>query len=445
MQRVLVSFVVVIAAVSGVAGCPSSDRPCRESDQCEDDEFCQFDGDDDVGVCVKGGAAEGEGEEGEGEGEGEEGEGEGEAPVATTARNVEIGGVFACAIDATAHVQCWGGNSRGQLGRVTARDRDDNAAPIPGLTDVVDLAVGEFHACALGRLDGGQQRLWCWGESSQGTLGTDAGVVEPGTLVEPELPAGFGTDAIDVGADGDNNGGFTCATDGTRVFCFGVHAPDAVNGSPVVLNGLGAASGGVDRLDVSLDGVCATSPTQDVTCVEVKAGLQLLGCCEAAECDAITNGAVYDSEVENACVIADGTASCAGENDFGVVDPGARANVDLPLTALISALDVAVGTQHACAVSGIAVKCWGRPLFGATGFLESNTLETEPCGDNPAVRCHGVRDVPMPGGIVGFVAVQTHRTHSCAVSSDGRVVCWGNPLANDDENTLLPRQIELFR
>lgn len=93
---------------------PPGPRPCRADDQCEADQRCAIDDGDDVGRC----AAEGEGEgEGEGPGEGEgEGEDEGDG---SRAEAVDVGGVFACAIDGLRRVQCWGGNSRGQLGRQT--------------------------------------------------------------------------------------------------------------------------------------------------------------------------------------------------------------------------------------------------------------------------------------------------------------------------------------
>jgi hypothetical protein len=435
MKRVLVLCVVVTA----ILGCPARDRPCERDSQCDEGLLCVIEVDDDVGVCkpALAGEGEGEGEEGEGEGEEGEGEGEGEGETPVTARVVAVGGVFACAIDADAHVQCWGGNSRGQLGRVTDGQRDDVPAAIPGLTDVVDLALGEFHGCALGRLNESQQKLFCWGDPGEGSLGTDENT-PVGTLVEPELPPGFGADVIAVGADGNNNGGFTCASDGTDTFCFGPFTVGALNGLPTRLLGLGL----VDQLDVSLDGVCATSPTQETTCVQINSGLELLGCVEGQRCTPLDGGARFDSEVVNACLITAGTVSCAGDNTFGVVNPAARSADDLPLNGLINATDVAVGTQHACAVSGLTVKCWGRPIFGATGVLEGDTFVTEPCDANPAVRCHGIRDVPMPAGFLSFANVETHRTQSCAITGDGRIVCWGGIDSEDEAGR--PHAVPLF-
>ena len=64
MSRAVVAVVALV-----VAGCSASQRPCRETAQCEAGDTCQKEADDDVGVCVK--------DSGEGEGDGgDEGEGD---------------------------------------------------------------------------------------------------------------------------------------------------------------------------------------------------------------------------------------------------------------------------------------------------------------------------------------------------------------------------------
>jgi len=39
--------------------------------------------------------------------------------------------------------------------------------PVPGVTDVTELALGADHACALER----NGRIWCWGSNAHGQLG----------------------------------------------------------------------------------------------------------------------------------------------------------------------------------------------------------------------------------------------------------------------------------
>jgi alpha-tubulin suppressor-like RCC1 family protein len=67
-------------------------------------------------------------------------------------------------------VLCWGDNEYGQLGDAAARSRDE-AAPIAGIDDAVDVALLGSWACALRR--GGE--VVCWGRNEpMHTLLTDA-------------------------------------------------------------------------------------------------------------------------------------------------------------------------------------------------------------------------------------------------------------------------------
>ena len=62
-------------------------------------------------------------------------------------RTVAIGGSSACAALVGGAVQCWGDNSYGQLGD---GGRESRLVPgvVPGLTTVVEVDVGDAHACA---------------------------------------------------------------------------------------------------------------------------------------------------------------------------------------------------------------------------------------------------------------------------------------------------------
>ncbi len=451
-MRMSARTVVVVAATAAAVvvagpGCVDPERPCTEDAQCDDGYFCDlpvvddiddFDDEDDVGTCREG---EGPAGEGEGEGEGEEGEGEGEGePEPIAAKRVEIGGAFACAIDADDFVQCWGGNSRGQLGRVTDRQRDDVPARIPGLSDVTDLALGEFHGCALGRLNESQAQVFCWGDPA--ALAAPDGVdVDVGVLVAPRLPAGFGVDVDDLASapNDANASSATCAVDtGTaKTICFGDNAPGAFGADVIEVAALSAAV----SLDAHTQGFCGRDANNDVVCVDVGAGLALLGCTNAVPCAALANNVAYSVTTDAACVIVAGVAQCAGENEYGVVDPTARARGPLPLTATIAAVDVEVGTQHACAVSGTSLQCWGRPLFSATGLREADAPAFCGAPGDGAPRCQGFLAVALPAGVTGVVDVAGNSTSHCALAVDGRVVCWGGI---DEASQALPVVVPLF-
>jgi alpha-tubulin suppressor-like RCC1 family protein len=92
-----------------------------------------------------------------------------------------LGESFSCAMeefaDATGphgFVECWGDNSRGQLGLVGSR-----TVPAPtGLDwtgDVADVSAGSGHACVVQRSGG----VLCWGEDREGELGGGAPALDP--------------------------------------------------------------------------------------------------------------------------------------------------------------------------------------------------------------------------------------------------------------------------
>ena len=84
-------------------------------------------------------------------------------------------GVTASAIDgrclvSDGEVQCFGRNATGQLARPYAElEGSESYVQIAGLRDMVQVAVGDMHTCAL---DAGG-RVWCWGGNSQAQLGQD--------------------------------------------------------------------------------------------------------------------------------------------------------------------------------------------------------------------------------------------------------------------------------
>ncbi len=67
--------------------------------------------------------------------------------------------------DATVH--CWGTNEHGQLGIGADVDAVWTPTEVPGLTDVVELAIGDNHNCALLR----SGHVLCWGANHAGQLG----------------------------------------------------------------------------------------------------------------------------------------------------------------------------------------------------------------------------------------------------------------------------------
>jgi hypothetical protein len=92
-------------------------------------------------------------------------------------------------------VLAWGDNTLGQLGNGHTGGGSVNPEPVPGLTDVTDLAPGSAHVLAL-RSD---HTVWSWGDNSRGQLGLpEAGPVNTPAKVLVVLPNTY-TEVIGAG------------------------------------------------------------------------------------------------------------------------------------------------------------------------------------------------------------------------------------------------------
>jgi hypothetical protein len=150
-------------------------------------------------------------------------------------------------------VLCWGSNSSGQLGRVTG----GGSSPTPtalGLTNVVALALGDAHSCALSRSGSAAPTLYCWGDNSRGQLGVSGSPITTPT----EVP--LGTAQPTLLAAGTQH---TCFAQGDPggMRCLGDNAEGqlgvASGSGPVPLPGLpyAIAAGGDHTCAVQTDGL----------------------------------------------------------------------------------------------------------------------------------------------------------------------------------------------
>jgi alpha-tubulin suppressor-like RCC1 family protein len=293
-----------------------------------------------------------------------------------------------CAVLSDGKVECWGTNDYGQLGNGTTTN---SATPVQvsGITTAVQVSAGEGHTCAVL----GDQTVRCWGADYSGQLGNGATPTDITTPVEVEGAGGSGVlSGVTQVSAGD---GQTCAVLGDHtVRCWGDDSDGELgdgnfgtfSSTPVKVLDTGGALGS------SLGNVAQVSAGTSFTCAVLS-----------------TSGWVY-------CWGFD------GDGDLGDSSTGDLNNDRLfPVRAgsITGAGDVSAGYNHACAVTGGAVWCWG--------YDEDYELGDNTTGDSNNDRLSPVRVVGASGtGFLGNatrVGVADYST--CALLSDGSIDCWG--------------------
>jgi alpha-tubulin suppressor-like RCC1 family protein len=119
---------------------------------------------------------------------------------------------------------------------------------------------------------------------------------------------------------------------------------------------------------------------------------------------------------------------CWGSNDYGQLGYGHKLQIgddDMPFTAgyvntgTVPIAQLTGGYAHSCAVTvNGSVMCWGYNSNGQLGYGHINNI-----GDNELPVSAGY--VRLPGGI-SVTQVVAGAFHSCALSSNGSVACWGS-------------------
>ncbi len=128
----------------------------------------------------------------------------------------------------------------------------------------------------------------------------------------------------------------------------------------------------------------------------------------------LDGGGNWNERAVHVCGLWDQSlVSCWGANDFGQLGDGTTEDRFLPVLVQLpgAAVDVSAGGRHSCAVlDDGTITCWGG---NGSGQLGSGTTQDS--------------SVPVP--VVGLAApalqVSCGLGHTCAVSTDDSVACWG--------------------
>lgn len=357
-------------------------------------------------------------------------------------KSVKTSGDFACAVTFDGRVMCWGSNTYGQLGNGSFTS-SNSPVQVLGLTNAVDISVGNFHVCAT--LD--TRELACWGNNTYGRFIPGGG----GPYSSPTLISGV-TSVVAVSA------GYTATcvttTDG-RVLCAGRLAGNAMFSYSLWTEISGIVNAG-NSLSVGLDHACAVTSSGGVKCWGDNTYGQLgngsFGISASAVEAVGLSGAVSVKVTESStfgasCAnLADNTVRCWGQNTGSRFLNLPTAN-NLPTTVVdapsISGVDFEYATLCGIRLDGKGV-CWGSNQYSVVGNNDFRYSET-------GGTIYGTLFPKEVSIGKSLRSISVARDFGCATDLSGTLWCWGKdnagqvgfPSASWGVRGAPPRQISL--
>jgi alpha-tubulin suppressor-like RCC1 family protein len=354
-------------------------------------------------------------------------------PVAAVA----AGGDHTCAVLGDGTLECWGGNSSGELGLGDTTNRGDQPSQLGDHLPAVDLgggahakavAAGTAHTCAV--LDTGAVECWGAGDAGQLGLGSTASLLAPAAAVA--LP-GAAT-AVAAGAD------FSCALlAGGQIICWGAGARGQLGAGDTQDHAAPAAAVGLAAKATALAAgdhhACALLTDGTIACWGAgdRGQLGAGDTQDRAQPAKVSLGGAralaVAARADTTCALqSGGQVACWGAGDRGQLglgdaqDRAAPAATTIDLGTGRSATAVAVGGQFACAVLDLAqAKCWGDNREDQLGAV----LRGLAYGDGPD-ETGDFLPAAVQGGGRSVRAVASGRAHTCAILDTSDVRCWGD-------------------
>jgi alpha-tubulin suppressor-like RCC1 family protein len=284
-----------------------------------------------------------------------------------------------CALTAEGTMLCWGSNEYGQLGNGSTAN---STAPVPVVgigSAVVSIAAGRDFTCALTSAGS----VWCWGDNGSGQLGN-------GTYAQSTIPV----EVLDSTGKVPLGGAIAIAA-GERHTCAVTNAGAALCWGDNSKGELGTGSEIGSNLPTPVSGISSGTAT-------VSAGTDFT-------CAATTSGSV----------------SCWGEGSSGQLGNGTATSSSTPATVLDSTgkaplsgvVAVSAGFENSCALTNIGtMDCWGANSSGQLGTGKAGAASGIPVA---------VMNSTGRSPLTGVVAISSGLDDSCAITTDGKAMCWG--------------------
>jgi alpha-tubulin suppressor-like RCC1 family protein len=340
--------------------------------------------------------------------------GSGVLSASSWATGIASGDYHSCARTPSGGVKCWGRNEYGQLGNGSTANSSTPVDVTNLGSDVVALAGGVGHTCALTSAGG----VKCWGFNGYSQLGdgTSNGAAVPVDVV------GLASGVVAITAGGYHSCALTAAG---GVKCWGYNAQGQLgNGTtnsaatPVNVDGLGS---GIVAIAGGVLHTCALTSSGGVKCWGWNASGQLGNGTTSdqttpVDVSSLNSGIIsIDAGGYHSCALnSAGGIKCWGQNNQGQLGNGNTTNQTIPDSVMgigTDSIAIATGDSHTCALNSAGgVKCWG---WNGDGQLGIGNLASQ---DEP---------VDVVGLNSGVTALAAGVYHSCILTLDGGAKCWG--------------------
>ena len=326
---------------------------------------------------------------------------------------VSAGSSHTCAILATGGaIDCWGLNDVGQLGNGSTTS-SSHPARVSGITGATAIATGFTHSCAV--VSGSVK---CWGFNGAGQLGNNSQL----SSLTPVSASGI-SNAVSVGV-GEAH---TCAALASgAVMCWGsdfegqlgtgVLSPSGFLKIPTPIQA-GSVTGAVKVVAGEVS-TCAMTSAGGVFCWG-NGSIGQLGNGGTNSRTPVANGITTALDLamgkRHACALlsdANATLACWGDNSTGQLGNGTLSPSLVPEAIIQGVTAVATGGNHTCVTgANLTMACWGFNQFGALG---DGTL------------LYSVDPVLVTGITTATPAVAAGGLHSCVIIAGGALRCWGS-------------------
>lgn len=289
-------------------------------------------------------------------------------------------GNHTCGIYYNNQVYCWGYGQYGELGA----NQEEATYLVPTAVlqgamsslEVKDISVGSYHTCVIGFDD----HAYCWGRTYNGEIGDGiaGGYINrliPTAVLQGEMPDLHVKSIV----AGDNR---TCAINfNDHLYCWGSNS--------TYLLGDGTQ---YDR----------STPT------------------------AVLQGEMPNLNVKSVAISFRKTCAISSNNQvycwgYYLDSPKAIAQGEMPS---LSVKSISAGGNHACVIASLNSQayCWGRNGYGELGNGNTNYVP-DMDGNEPSTPV-ALTQGTMPNLSIKEISA-TGYWHTCAISSDDHVYCWG--------------------